>query len=263
MNVVAILSASDRFDLFTTAAAQRGDMTAAVVEKDFWVCWTLKQLFTMDNYRDHLLFKGGTSLSKVFGLIQRFSEDIDLAVDWELLGYVGDKSPLADLSKTKRAKLLDAMLKDCRAFIGGEFVAALRARFAAVLGSEAGWSLEQDPNALDTLIFEYPRTEVEPLDYIQPAVVLELGTHAEFIPNDRYKVQPYAAETFPQAFNQPGCSVTAIKAERTFLEKLTILHAEHHRPPDRPFPQRYSRHYYDLAVMADSEAGEAAVKDAG
>jgi hypothetical protein len=73
--------------------AERMGLSGAVVEKDFWVCWSLKQIFSIEQFRVRLLFKGGTSQSKVFGAIQRFLEDIDLAVDYALLGFTGDRDP--------------------------------------------------------------------------------------------------------------------------------------------------------------------------
>ena len=86
MDKVARLTADERSELFRETASRRG-MSPAVVEKDFWVCWVLKQLFAEPGLKDRMVFKGGTSLSKVFGLIDRFSEDIDLVLDWQLLGY--------------------------------------------------------------------------------------------------------------------------------------------------------------------------------
>jgi predicted nucleotidyltransferase component of viral defense system len=84
MNRVATLSEKERNELFTLTAEQRGMGTIAVVEKDFWVCWTLQQLFEHPELSTQLIFKGGTSLSKVYGLIDRFSEDIDLVLDWRV-----------------------------------------------------------------------------------------------------------------------------------------------------------------------------------
>ena len=92
MDEVARLGSAERLELFTETANKMG-LLASLVEKDFWVCWTLKQLFTLPKTQDHLLFKGGTSLSKVFGLIERFSEDIDLTVDREILGFKGERTP--------------------------------------------------------------------------------------------------------------------------------------------------------------------------
>jgi predicted nucleotidyltransferase component of viral defense system len=90
---VALLDASDRAALFGETGAARG-IVNTIVEKDFWVCWTLKRLFELQNAdTPTLIFKGGTSLSKAFGAIRRFSEDIDLSFDRADLGYTGDRDP--------------------------------------------------------------------------------------------------------------------------------------------------------------------------
>ncbi|MBP6807833.1 MAG: nucleotidyl transferase AbiEii/AbiGii toxin family protein [Chromatiaceae bacterium] len=103
MDKIANLRANERRELFQETAARKG-IHPAVVEKDFWVCWVLKHIFEDLGMRSHVIFKGGTSLSKVFGLIERFSEDIDLILDWSLLGYgPGQQDPFPDdLSNTKR-----------------------------------------------------------------------------------------------------------------------------------------------------------------
>ena len=93
MNKIANLNPDQRKEVFIETAVKKG-ISPAVVEKDFWVCWTLKHLFSIDEIKSKIVFKGGTSLSKVFGVIDRFSEDIDLILDWELLGYCkGQKDP--------------------------------------------------------------------------------------------------------------------------------------------------------------------------
>ena len=92
MDNVAKLSSSNRRDLFNETAARMG-LPPVLIEKDFWVCWILKQVFTIKGFNGWFVFKGGTSLSKCFNLIQRFSEDIDIAVDFEKLGFVGEKDP--------------------------------------------------------------------------------------------------------------------------------------------------------------------------
>ena len=92
-------------------------------------------------------------------------------------------------------------------------------------------------------------------------MVLELGTHAEFVPRDRFAIQPFVAEEFPQLVTDPEVPVDAILAKRTFWEKATILHAEHYRPAGKPFPARYSRHYYDMAMLARSPVMAEALGD--
>lgn len=100
MYKIARLSSKDREALFRNTANKIG-MTEAIVEKDFWVCWMLDFLFHRCRWKQHLAFKGGTSLSKAYGLIKRFSEDIDLILDWRVLGY-GKNEPWDERSKTKQ-----------------------------------------------------------------------------------------------------------------------------------------------------------------
>jgi hypothetical protein len=249
-----------RSDLFNETATRMG-LNAVVVEKDFWVCWLLKQLFTIKEFDGWLVFKGGTSLLKCFNLIQRFSEDIDLAVDFEKLGFTGTKDPRrANLSHTRRRTLLDEMLVECQHYIAGSFLGILTNRVREVLG-QARWVLkvsDADPNTVE---FEYPSALGRRLKYVNPRVVLELGTHAEPIPHEAYPLQPFAAEYFPYVFNEPTCSVTTVVARRTFWEKATILHAEYHRPLDKPLLQRCYRHYADVAMMAQATVKREALAD--
>lgn len=261
MNKIARMTAGERADVFAETAARKG-LPDAVVEKDFWVCWVLKQLFSIDSLSGRLLFKGGTSLSKIFQAINRFSEDIDLAVDYVALGFTGKRDPKqAGISKTQRAKILDEMMTACQHYIGGDFLAAFRTRCQEVLGTVPAWALavsEQDSNVVR---FQYPAAIAKGPSYVTPQVVLELGTHAEFVPRDQFTIRPFAAEEFPQLFLDAEITVEAILAKRTFWEKVTILHAEHHRPPGPPFPGRYSRHYYDTAMLAQSSVKAEALAD--
>jgi hypothetical protein len=116
MDRVARLPAQQRSELFSETATQKGT-TPAVVEKDFWVTWVLSRLFREPDLARLLRFKGGTSLSKVYNLIERFSEDIDLVLDWRVLA--GD-APLAERSKTKQAQFNAAINEQAQQYIGGE-----------------------------------------------------------------------------------------------------------------------------------------------
>jgi len=249
VNKVAQMPARERADLFAETA-ERKVLPEAIIEKDFWVCWMLKQLFSIEALSGRLLFKGGTSLSKIFHAINRFSEDIDLAVDYEALGFKGERDPRReDISKTKRAGILDQMMTECRRYIGSEFLDVLKARCGEILGATDAWSLHvsEDPNVVQ---FRYPTAITKNLDYVSPQVVLELGTHAEFVPHDRFAIRSFAAEEFPNVVVDGDVAVVALLAKRTFWEKATILHAEYYRPPEKPIPDRYSRHYYDVAMLS-------------
>jgi len=121
-----------------------------------------------------------------------------------------------------------------------------------------GSELEQDPNVVR---FRYPTATTKSLTYVSPQVVLELGTHAEFVPRDRFTIRSFAAEEFPNLVADVDVDVVALLAKRTFWEKATILHAEYHRPQEKPLPDRYSRHYYDVAMLAQGTIRAQALAD--
>lgn len=251
MDKVAGLPAAQRSELFSESAARRG-MTPAIVEKDFWVTWTLDKLFRHHELSRILMFKGGTSLSKVFGLIERFSEDIDLVLDWTILT---SEIPQAERSKTKQQVLNQEIDERGQAYIAGELLQQVTACVAPICQC-----------AIDTadhhvLNIRYPAAF--PDRYLRPEVRLEIGPLASWLPFDEYNIRPYTADVFPAVFNRAECRVRAIKAERTFWEKATILHHEAHRPDGSPQPPRHSRHYYDLAKMAVSPVKEKALADLG
>ncbi len=261
MNGIARMPASKRAEVFAETADRKG-LAEAIIEKDFWVCWVLKQLFSIEVFSGRLVFKGGTSLSKVFHAINRFSEDIDLAVDYAALGFRGEWDPRQErISKSRRASILADMATKCQEYIGNEFLSALRARCEEVLGPSGQWGLdvsEQDPNVVR---FRYPTSAKKALAYVVPQVVLEMGTHAEFVPRDYYTIRSFAGEEFPGLVPEAEVRVVALVCKRTFWEKATILHAEYHRPLERPMPGRYSRHYYDVAMMAKSAIRDRALAD--
>jgi len=257
MNKVANLPADQRRELFEESAHARG-MTPGIMEKDFWVCWVLKQLFEDPQLADKLVFKGGTSLSKVFGVIDRFSEDIDLVLDWQLLGYgpsaEGQEDPYQDFeSKGKQDRFNKTINRKAADYIAGPLITQLQKIFALCGDVEVAVDTD-DPQALNV---KYPAAFSQ--RYLRPEVRLEIGPLAAWVPSGRHNIRPYAADIFPKIFDRPDCSVVAISAERTFWEKATILHQEAHR--DGVTPERYSRHYYDTYRLATSHTRERALKD--
>lgn len=251
MDKVAALSTTERRELFSETAARRG-MTPAIVEKDFWVTWTLDKLFAHPELSRVLMFKGGTSLSKVFGLIERFSEDIDLILDWNILT---GEDPEAARSRTKQEVLNKAINEGAQTYIAE----VLQLQVTECIDPVCRCNVDvSDPHVLNV---HYPGAFSDA--YLRPEVRLEIGPLASWLPFDEYIIRPYAAEAFPAVFTRTECRVKAIKAERTFWEKATILHQEAHRPEDKVQPSRYSRHYYDLAKMAVSETKQAALEDQG
>ena len=150
------MSSKDR-RLACLQVEERMHLQAASVEKDFWICWTLRELFALPGIGPHLTFKGGTSLSKAWKLIERFSEDIDLIVDKQTLGFAGDASPDQAPSKKQRKLRLEALMEACRRWVQETLQPALADRIRSVLGP-TGWKLEVDPDMDDgqCLLFHYP-----------------------------------------------------------------------------------------------------------
>jgi hypothetical protein len=245
----------------TSHAAQWGNITPEVIEKDFWVCWTLKHVFALGPPPAHLVFKGGTSLSKVYGIIERFSEDIDLSLSREDLGFGGDRNPYNAPSKKKQDALIEQLVTRCTEAIASELVPRIWERFTAVLGPEEGyWSLSIDPRDAQTVNFSYPVGVLlgrdVPIRYLRPVVRLEMGARSDHWPAEDRMVRPYAAEVMPEQFAKAECLVRSLGAERTFWEKATILHAEYHRDEKSVSKEKMTRHYYDLVKLFASPAGK-------
>jgi hypothetical protein len=231
-------------------------MNPVIVEKDFWVCWILKRLFADPRLKDQIIFKGGTTLSKVYGLIDRFSEDIDLILDWRLLGYgppPGD-DPHQDLpSKTQRSRYNQEINARAAEYIRETLLPQLN----SLLGTVPEIAISVDATDPHTVNVRYPASFAA--SYIRPEVRLEIGPLASWLPSGEHAIQAYAAEAFPGVFEDASCPVVAIHAERTFWEKVTILHWEAHRTGT--MPARHSRHYYDVYKMAGGEIKDAAFSD--
>ena len=240
MYKVARLSETKRTELFRETAAQKG-MTPAIAEKDFWVTYVLGKIFSDNTLSSVLIFKGGTSLSKVYGVIERFSEDIDLILDWNLLT---SKDPKEERSRRQQEILNKEINEKAKIYIATTLVETLQQRIGDLC------SVAVDENDGYVINVRYPSAFDE--NYLRPEIRLEIGPLAEWMPNEKHEVTSYSAELFPHLFEQASCEVPTIVAERTFWEKATILHHEANRPEGSIQPQRYSRHYYDLAKMAQS-----------
>ena len=229
------------------------------------MCWVLKRLFSLPGDNPALIFKGGTSLSKVYGAIRRFSEDIDLSFDRRDLGYVDERDPLKAPSQKKAEALIKDLEEDVIRHIDTLFLPRLREAIHAQLRPEDGqrWTLDKDPRDKQGVLFTYPPSRsagtYADLDYVRPVVRLELGARSDHWPSERRRIRSYAAEDFQDQFTTPDCEVTVLAAERTFWEKATILHATYHQSDAKKLGERWSRHYYDLALLADTEYGKKAL----
>ncbi|CAN5770639.1 nucleotidyl transferase AbiEii/AbiGii toxin family protein [soil metagenome] len=239
-------------------------LPARSIEKDFWVCWTLRQLFELPEFGDHLTFKGGTSLSKAWKLIERFSEDIDLVFGKDFLGFGGERDPEAASSNNKRKEGIAALKEECSRRIRETFMPMLRGRLEAALPANEKWDLHMDVTDAErqTVLFDYPTCWPGGTGrYLAPTVKIEMGARSDDWPAQEVEIISYAAETFPEMIPDQLCRVRVLAAERTFWEKATLLHEETCRPVDKPRKRPMARHYYDLWCLICAGTGAKAMED--
>lgn len=249
MNKIVNLSQQERNELFSETASLM-NTTNSIVEKDFWVVWTLSKIFEDDRLNKILMFKGGTSLSKVFNLIGRFSEDIDLIIDWR---EVTLENPYKKHeSKNKQNKFNTQINEDAKVYIKDKLLPIV----SEILAPHCSCVISDDEFSIN---IKYPSAFGD--DYLRPEILLEIGPLASWLPSDYFEIESFAANKFPTFFENTKCKVNTIVARRTFWEKATILHHEANRPNDSIIPPRYSRHYYDLAMMAKSEVKNESLTD--
>ena len=264
-----VLAASDeeRHDLFV-GAANRLRTNEQNIEKDFWVCWTLDALFNeLEAGGPRLLFKGGTSLSKGYGLIERFSEDIDITIFREDIGQSATVEELETLSGKKRIARLDAIKSACQTYIQGPMLEQVRALLletlqAAKINANRA-RVESDPADPDgqSLLLWYPTTTARGNEYIRRAIKIESGAKSALDPHAPVVVKPYIADDLPNLDLAVG-NVTTVDPSRTFWDKIVILHGLRRwwdrRGELKGGGQRVSRHYYDVYRLLASEIGRKA-----
>lgn len=237
----------DLADAYAYAAGQL-DKVETAVEKDVWVCWTLKALFECPGL-PAMAFKGGTSLSKAFDAIKRFSEDVDITMHFPDHGDPYD----ASLSRRQRDAMDDLLAAAMRTASTETLLPYLSAQAenvgAAVRAEQGG----------EVLWVDYPSVLDQRDDYYKEGVKIEFGARAGIDPSQPRKLQPYIAKLLPQ-FTYPEPVANVLAPERTFWEKYTLAHAESVRTNFKS-PERFSRHWYDLHVLADHEIGRNAISD--
>jgi Nucleotidyl transferase AbiEii toxin, Type IV TA system len=254
----------DRRDLFL-AAAQRLGTPLGNIEKDFWVCWTLRALYQdRPAGEPRLLFKGGTALSKAYGLIQRFSEDVDLTVFRDDLQQPASVETLEALSNRRRRVTLDAIRDACRAYITGPLRDALQNRIADATNGNGRVDVDSTDADGQSLLLHYPTVEPTTDAYVRPAVRLEAGAKSALDPHQVVTIRPYVMENIP-TLDLTIAEVMAIDPTRTFWDKIVIAHGlrrwYERRGTLRQEGQRISRHYYDLYCLMRSPVGATALAD--
>jgi predicted nucleotidyltransferase component of viral defense system len=233
--------------------AENTGMAPYAVEKDWWVVQTLAIIFEME-IGTHLVFKGGTSLSKAWKLIDRFSEDIDLAVNRNFLGFDGDLS---------RGQITN-LRKAANTYISNTFYPALMAKFRKKGLAEVRFQIlkakttDQDPRIIEVY---YPNV-IETPGYIQPRVQIEIGCRSLTEPFSIKSFSSLVDEYYPDtAFGQAPINIPVVNPERTLLEKIFLLHEEFQRPAGKIRVDRLSRHLYDIYQLSKTVFAEEALNN--
>lgn len=259
-------SVEERIDIFALKAEDL-DTLSTYVEKDFWVCLVLDILYNgLTDEHPRLLFKGGTSLSKAYQLINRFSEDVDITVFRQDLGFSGDNDPATpeNISGKKRTRLSDSLKQVTSEYVSGQLRDDLES-IAVEISSECSVILDANDEDNSTLLFQFPSLfHGESEAYVQPRIKLECGGRSAVDPHESCTIKPFIDELF-EDINFSIHGIKTIKPERTFWDKVMILHGSYCRYRDERFvPQdrnRLSRHYYDVAMIFKTEIGKNTVSD--
>ncbi|MBO9631944.1 MAG: nucleotidyl transferase AbiEii/AbiGii toxin family protein [Chitinophagaceae bacterium] len=231
----------------------RAGRSPFIIEKDWWVVQTLSIIFDLP-VGQYLVFKGGTSLSKAWQLIGRFSEDVDLAVDREFLGFSGE------LNKTQRTKLRKAAGIYITDKFSKDLALGFKQRGIKNIDIEIveAPTKDQDPRIIN---IHYPGMINTP-GYILPRVQIEIGCRSLREPFSIRTFNSLVDEYYPDKnMVQPAIHIPSVDPGRTFLEKLFLLHEEFQRPVEKVRVNRLSRHLYDISKLAKSHHAEKALQD--
>lgn len=238
------LTKEEQLTILASVAEAKGIVDNAV-EKDFWVSMVLRAIFSLP-YATAFVFKGGTSLSKGWGLIERFSEDVDLAIDPQHLGFTNIET------KSQRTKLR----KDSKKFIDGIFALDVENRLKefGLLESCKVVVPETSVSDLDPVVLfvEYHSVLQTKIQYIPERVKVEVSCRSLMEPSEDVEMRSMIEEAYPdEEFSSPAFTVPTVVPGRTFLEKVFLLHEEFNRPNGCTHIERITRHMYDIVKMMD------------
>ena len=226
------------------------------IEKDWWVTQVLRVLFSQP-YAEHLSFKGGTSLSKAWNIIERFSEDIDIAISREFLGFAGELN---------RTQVSDKLRRAACSFVREKMQNDVREGLIAMGIAPENFSVHVNITSVSTtdpeVIYVDYQSALPNSEYIAHTVKVEVGGRSMFEPLQSVMLSSIIDETFPNAaFVEPSFAVSVVRPERTFLEKVMLLHEEFAKPIAEVRTERMSRHLYDLERMLHTDIAERALND--
>ncbi len=260
MDKFLLLKDADKKVYFNVVTHELGIMPQ-LIEKDFWVCWILKTLFTLPTSGKHLTFKGGTSLLKCYNVIKRFSEDVDVSIERSFLSTHEPIEPDGEQSGKENQRRLARLKQVCQEKITEVIIPELEDKIGTALSGIGKWEIKLDPDDPDeqTVLFTYPSVIDNDVSrgYVQPVVKIEFGARSDHWPVETRSVKPYVSNAAGKITIE-GTQVRVLGAERTFWEKATILHAISSGSKLRI---RMSRHYYDVSEMVGSSIYDKAIKN--
>lgn len=249
------LSADEQREVIQRVQAENR-LQLQIIEKDWWVTAVLRALFSLP-YSEHISFKGGTNLSKCWNLIERFSEDADIAIDREYLGFGGTLSKTQISDKLRRAAcsfVRETLQYDLAEKLIENGVSADKFKVNVNITPVT----TTDPEIIEV---EY-QSAFNTLPYIRSKVIIEVSGRSMNEPVVSVGVSSFIDDVFTNApFAEPNFDVRAVVPERTFLEKVFLLHEEFSKPSGMIRTERMSRHLYDIAQMMDTPIVERALLD--
>jgi len=230
-----------------TAAAKK--IVEQAVEKDWWVSAILMAL-TKTSWADFLQFKGGTSLSKSWGLINRFSEDIDLAISRSFFGLSDDTPKQQTVIRRKAFHFIEKMLID-------ELTKMLIS--SGITDFDIKLVTENSSAMVATIEVRYRSILETIVDYVSPVVKIEFSAMSLDEPYLEQEISTLIHSIYPNIDNEIKCVFKSVLPERTFLEKIFLLHEEYRK--DKPRITRMSRHLYDLEKIMDTPFAKSALEN--
>lgn len=248
------LNDEERKEVLQRGAVESG-IPEDVLEKDVWLVWTLDKLFTMPNAPE-MAFKGGTALSKVFGAIERFSEDVDVSIDYRSLAPDLAECDFTSMSKTAKKKISDNLRNLLKNFSIEVLVPYLQTTVDNLVGKGV-CLIDADDNG-EKVWLKYPAVAAK-MGYLRDEVLIEFGGRNPTEPNDARQIACEISRIFPQ-FDWPTATATVLHPARTFWEKATLIHIECSRAEPK-LGDRMFRHWYDLAKLGEHAIGADAIGD--
>ena len=253
--IYANLNNEQKLSVLNQVNAKNGQ-DLQTIEKDWWVTQVLRVLFSQP-YAEHLSFKGGTSLSKAWNIIERFSEDIDIAISREYLGFAGELS---------RTQVSDKLRRAACSFVREKMQYDVREGLIAMGIAPDIFGVHVNITPVSTtdpeVIYVDYQSALPNSEYIAHTVKVEVGGRSMFEPLQSVMLSSIIDETFPNAaFVEPPFAVSVVRPERTFLEKVMLLHEEFAKPMAEVRTERMSRHLYDLERMLHTDIAERALND--